>query len=160
MSTQDYLKGIFHLPNIHFWTQFKRELGLCCLECKFMTNYKRNHFRLQTELFAYESARLLTTYFRLMMPSVDQSDSNKLVTQRPVAALTDAAWSDWLPYSLRYRCLLIWLWEAFLAMGKHFVRKLKSLRQRAQWKNSVFISQSCKTAISVQSSMLKVEYSL
>ena len=36
-------------------------------------------------------AREATNYFRLMTPSVDQSDSNKLVKQRPVVSLTDAA---------------------------------------------------------------------
>ena len=34
--------------------------------------------------------RKATNYFRLMTPSVDQSDS-ELVTQRPVASLPDAA---------------------------------------------------------------------
>ena len=61
-----------------------------------------------------------TSYFRLMTSSVDQSDSNELVTQRPVASLTDAARSDWLSCSLHYSCLLIWLLETFLTMGKAF----------------------------------------
>ena len=34
--------------------------------------------------------RKATNYFQFMTPSVDQSDSNELVTQRPVASLTDA----------------------------------------------------------------------
>ena len=71
-----------------------------------------------------------TNYFRLMTPSVDRSDSNESIMQRLVASLTDAAWPDWLPCSLRFRCLLIWLWETFLAMGKHFGQKLKYLRLR------------------------------
>ena len=74
-----------------------------------------------------------TNYFRLMIPSVDQSDSNELMTQRAVASLTDAAWSDWLPSSLRSRCLLIWLWETLLAMGNLVVRKLKYLRLGGRW---------------------------
>ena len=37
--------------------------------------------------------REATNYFRLMTPSVDQSDLNELVTQPPIAPLTDAAWS-------------------------------------------------------------------
>ena len=32
-----------------------------------------------------------TNYFRLTTPSVEQADSNELVTQHPVASLTDAA---------------------------------------------------------------------
>ena len=71
-----------------------------------------------------------TNHFRLVTASVDQSALNELVTQRSVASLTDGAWSDGLPYSLRYSCLLIWLWETFLALGKYFVRKLKYLRLR------------------------------
>ena len=65
-----------------------------------------------------------TNYFRLMTPAVDQSDSIKLMTQRPVASLIDAAWSDWLPYSLQYSCLLIRLWETFLAMENAFFSKI------------------------------------
>ena len=36
-------------------------------------------------------AREATNYFRLMTPSVDQSDSNELVTQRPVASNTPSS---------------------------------------------------------------------
>ena len=35
--------------------------------------------------------REATNYFQLMTPSVDHSESNELVTQHPVASLTDAA---------------------------------------------------------------------
>ena len=35
--------------------------------------------------------REATNYFRLMTPSVDQLYSNKLVTQRPISSLTNAA---------------------------------------------------------------------
>ena len=57
-----------------------------------MTNYKRIYFcfTLKNEQFSYGSARAeATNYFRLMTPSVDKTDSNELVTQRPVASLTD-----------------------------------------------------------------------
>ena len=76
--------------------------------------------KLQKDLFLFYALeqtifirkREAANYFRLMTPSVDQSDSNELVTQRDLTGL-------------RYRCLLIWLWETLLAMGKHFFRKLK-----------------------------------
>ena len=37
-----------------------------------------------------------TYYFRLMTPSVDQSDSNELMTQRPVASLINRRSVIWL----------------------------------------------------------------
>ena len=94
----------------------------------FFCALERNIFNYSIIRIIFIRKREATNYFRLMTPSVDESDSNELMPQRPVASLIDPAWFDWLPYSLRYKCLLIWLWETFLVMGKYFVRKLKYLR--------------------------------
>ena len=113
------VKGIFHLPKIYF-----------LIQCKLNFSY-RTTFILKCEA---------TNYFRLMTPSVDQSDSNELMTQLSVVSIIDAAWSDWLPCSLRYSYLLIWFWKTTLAMGKHFVRKLEYLRSRGSMdRKSVWI---------------------
>ena len=46
-------------------------------------------YALERTIFIWK--REATSYFRLMTPSIDQSDSNEIGTQRPVASLTDAA---------------------------------------------------------------------
>ena len=54
--------------------------------------------------------REAANYIRLMTPT-GQSDSNELGTQRPVTSLTDAAWSDWLPWTPPLQM------SAYLVMG-------------------------------------------
>ena len=88
-----------NIPPSHnlFFNTIYMELGSMLLKMQMFDEPQKELF------FIYASDRTIfirkceaTNNFRLMMPSVDRSDSNELMTQRPVASSTDAAWSDWL----------------------------------------------------------------
>ena len=124
---------------------------------------------LEWTIFIYKHQA--TNYFWLIVPSIDQSDSNNLVTQCPIVSLTNPT-QHYLTgcsvgvFSTIGVCLIgcgkhSWLWESiWFGNCNRYMSSAKGLGGPFKLLNSICISQSYKTAISVQNHTLRVEYSL